>query len=453
VSNFDWTPYVSLIGAIIGGLFVVLAYNSRDIYRSLMRRHIGRMVNWASKHNDDSKAERYFIAALRKNDLADRFDRRKAAQFLGEKADKEAVDALIRALAYDDRDIQKAAATALGKRKKLDTSTKAEVEAVLIDALMLEDASVRGAAAEALGELRSFEAVDYLSRRLKDTGWYVRRNAAGALGKIGGRRAPQYLIPSLNDDDSDVRLAAARALGEIAKMDRSGSLARVLERAVEPLGRLLQDYDFRVREESAISLGNIGNAKATNDLIGASKDEEPTVRAEVAVSLGKTKGGGALEALIHTLKKDDDGAVRWRAAEALGDFGPWQPITPLCDALRDLDLAVQMAAAEALGKMKDPAAIPYLMEALSSPAKYTRHKAAKALGEIGEPAEEPLNRLLTTEKDPEVRKLIEDEALSRIAAKKYYSQQSAESMSFCRNCGNKLHKNAHFCSACGIQRR
>jgi HEAT repeat protein len=446
MDGFDWTPYIPLIVAIVGGSFAILAYNSRHVYRSLMKRRIGRRVNWASRNKGDSKAERYFIDALRRDDLADKYDRRKAAEFLGEIGDQDSVDVLVRALVYDNYDIQKAAARALGRRN---LGIFTNVENPLIDALMSENAGVRSAAAEALGELGSFKAVDFLNRTLKDIEWYVRRDAAEALGKIGGQRPAQYLILSLDDDDADVRIAAAQALGKMAETSRSSSVTRALNRATAPLTTLLNDYDPRVREEGAISLGKIGDSLVWSPLvIRLSNDVEPAVRAEAAISLGKVKAAGAIEALISTLKNDDDGFVRSKAADALGEIGHWAPITPLCDALQDLDLAVQMAAADALGKMKDPSAIPCLIEALRSPAVYPRTKAAKALGEIGEPAEEPLNQLLKDENDPEVRKLIEDFALPKIVAEKYYPAR--RQANFCRLCGKKLGENAHFCSACGI---
>jgi len=428
MDGLDWTPYIPLIAAVIGGLFVFFAYISRDLYRGLVKRIIRTRVSWASRNKANARAQRYCIQALRSDNLADRFDRSKAAELLGEIGYQDSVEVLIRALIYDDYDIQRAAANALGNMS-FSIPTSDYVEDKLIDALMSENAGVRDAAATALGNLGSLKAVDFLNRTLKDVEWYVRRDAAQTLGKIGGSRSAQYLILSLEDSDADVRIAAAKALGDMAETNKSSPTARALDQAGAPLTRLLNDLDPRVREEGAVSLGKIGDSLAWSPLVSRlSNDIEPAVRAEAAISLGKIKAASAIEALICSLKNDGDSGVRSSTADALGEIGHWAPITPLCDALQDQDLAVQMAAAHALGKIKGAgaiSAITCLIEALRSPALHVRTEAAKALGEIGGPAEEPLRQLLKDEKDPEVRKLAEDVALPKIISKRYYPPPQA----------------------------
>lgn len=89
---------------------------------------------------------------------------------------------------------------------------------------------------------------------------------------------------------------------------------------------------------------------------------------------------------------DDDIAVRWKAAWALGHLGDPRAVDPL---IASLDFAgpmvvgegtftLNMAAAWALGKLKDPRAVDPLIRGLSSACSDYIWVAAWALGEIGD---------------------------------------------------------------------
>ncbi|WP_342676357.1 HEAT repeat domain-containing protein [Methanofollis sp. UBA420] len=102
-------------------------------------------------------------------------------------------------------------------------------------------------------------------------------------------------------------------------------------------------------------------------------------------------GDDPVASLIEKLA-DDDIAVRWKAAWALGHLGDSRAVDPL---IASLDFAgpmvvgegvftLNMAAAWALGKLKDPRAVEPLIRGLSSACSDYVWVAAWALGEIGD---------------------------------------------------------------------
>ncbi len=95
-----------------------------------------------------------------------------------------------------------------------------------------------------------------------------------------------------------------------------------------------------------------------------------------------------VEGLVQSLGAND-GATRWRAAEALGNLGSEaeSAVPALVGALRDRSADVRWRTAEALGKLGAGAAVPALAEALRDADDLVRGEAAKALGRLGAASE------------------------------------------------------------------
>lgn len=104
-------------------------------------------------------------------------------------------------------------------------------------------------------------------------------------------------------------------------------------------------------------------------------------------------GDDPVAALIEKLS-DEDVAVRWKAAWALGHLGDPRAVGPLVSVL---DFAgpivlgketftLTMVVAWALGRLKDPRAVEPLIAGLSSDCSDYVWIAAWALGEIGDPS-------------------------------------------------------------------
>jgi HEAT repeat protein len=198
---------------------------------------------------------------------------------------------------------------------------------------------------------------------------------------------------------------------------------------VEGLVLALENEDFLVRKDAAISLKKVGDERAVNDLIKALKyeswEDEYTVliavRENAAEALGNIGDEKAVKPLIHALKEDIDEEVRWKAAAALGkikdnyavefliealndkswsvrrnsvialgDIGDIRAFEPLKNSMTDRDWHVRKYASVALGKIGDERAIDPLVTALNDEDSDVRWKAIMALGNIGEAAVEPL---------------------------------------------------------------
>ena len=346
--------------------------------------------------------------------------RKSAAWALGQIGDKRAVDQLIVALKVSkdyifeahitreyyltslDHDVSKVAAESLGKIRN-----ERAVEALRAVLKQKKDKKVREAAAEALGQIGGEWAVDVLiSTALKDKDADVRKSAAKALRQIGGARAVEALITALKDKDADMSKSAAEALEQIGIPDDLQVQAwyRVAKRewelaidlgdiAVEPLIAALRDKDAKVREFAAEALGQIGDTRAVEPLIVATRDTG-NVRYAAACALGKIGDDRAFEPLLDALK---DGVKS--AAESLRQIVGARAVEPLIAALRDKDANVREAAAEALEQIG-------ISDDLQVQAWYRVAKREWELAiDLGDIAAEPLISVLKNEKSWDVLKL------------------------------------------------
>jgi HEAT repeat protein len=223
------------------------------------------------------------------------------------------------------------------------------------------------------------------------------------VGKLQAKRDVTGLIKALGyQKDLHVGAAAAHALGQIGdprtvepligalkdpndvlRRHAADALGQIGDpRAVEPLIIFLQDNDKYVRCAAAWALGQIGDPRAVEPLIGALKDPNDVLRDASAEALGKIGDARAVEPLIAALPN-------WAAINALGKIGDARAIEPLIGALKDPNHEVRRAAVRALGQMGAPGVEP-LIAALKDQHDDLRKAAVQALGKMGAPAVEPL---------------------------------------------------------------
>ena len=148
-------------------------------------------------------------------------------------------------------------------------------------------------------------------------------------------------VPWQKCPDRCIRVGAAMDLGN------SGDA-----RAVEPLIGALDDTTWAVREMAAEGLGKLRDARAVEPLIRCLKEGNADLRNTVIEALLKI-GKPSVEPLIACLK-DDDPFVRERAAQALGKLGDARAEAPLTGCLKDPDGDVRRAAAAALDTLSKP---------------------------------------------------------------------------------------------------
>ena len=137
---------------------------------------------------------------------------------------------------------------------------------------------------------------------------------------------------------------------------------------------LLKDPDKGVRSKTAKQLREMSQnledlalrGKVVGDLITAMSDQEPSVRAEVALALGEFHDLRAFDVLSESLI-DPDPKVRASAAKALGKLQDARAVDFLITKLIDPDNSVRSAVAESLGKIQDTRAVNFLASSLKDP--------------------------------------------------------------------------------------
>ena len=279
--------------------------------------------------------------------------RKEATQALKQIGDRQAVDALLESLKYENwqddyivlTDVRSNSAEALGN------IGDSKAIPYLIQSLDEDpDEEVRAKSAWALGKLNANEAVDALIKALNDEDWEVRKYAANSLGIIGDQDVLPYLIEALNDPDRQVSQYAAVALGKMKD-----------ERAIPILLESMDDDDDNVKLISRYALENMGR-KAVGPLTKTLKDKDWRIRANAAIVLGKIGDEKAQKSLSGALQgmfsQDSNRYVRGKAAEALGNIGSEKAKKVLIKALKDKDEYVRDKAGLALQKIAENANKP-----------------------------------------------------------------------------------------------
>ena len=215
----------------------------------------------------------------------------------------------------------------------------------LLAALESKDPAARESAARQLGMARPAGVWNELLAAFDDPDPVVSLTAATALGRINDLAAVPGLLVAINHPSEQVRLGSARALGMMQ-----------VEAAVEPLRAMLLQGEGLEVTVAGDALGNIGGAAATEALLTALADSQPTARWHVAMAALEQMGEPAVAPLLAMLDSEDASARR-NAAQALGWIGSSLATEELVRALKkDGDDTVRAQAAWALGEIGDPAA-------------------------------------------------------------------------------------------------
>lgn len=347
----------------------------------------------------DSVAEH--IAALKDEDWGIRED---AAIALGESLDPRGVCPLIEALRDSDRAVKTAATSAL-------TAIGGPAVVDLSYCLQDPDLSVQEAAASILSTIADERVLEPLHAALLSQDWVVRMHAARAVGRLGNPRSVETLVLLLQDKVPAVRDEAVAALGSLG------------ESAVEPLVKVLEDQDWRVRLRATEALCVLKSSTAVEPLVGLLQhDPDTAVRQEAARALGHIGDGAAVDALLGVVEEP---RLQVRVIEALGRIGDrrvlpllfrligelktsdYEDRTPACEDNRyEQDLASVEEAIRALARIHDDEAIPLLMTALQS--TLIRNEASEALVQFGQKAIAPLVSQLQREHDENIRYHIKE---------------------------------------------
>jgi HEAT repeat protein len=270
------------------------------------------------------------------------------------------------------------------------------------DALNDPDPVVRLAAVQALRKLQGAGMRDSLETKCNDTDPNVRAESARALGTIGDRKAVPKLVGLLHDDNGFVRSAAAESLGQLGDRTATVALIQVLTGekphpaagseqdglviSAQP-GALPEIARLKLVEEkisATKALGDIRDPVAVDALIESGlKAEDPGLRAESAVSLGKIAEPRAVQPLEATVRPYYD-TVPEDSQGLTVSSGPMDETARL---RKEKESRVRASVAWALGQIADPSAQEILRRAMNDENSLVRDAAAEALAKITEKQE------------------------------------------------------------------
>ena len=208
--------------------------------------------------------------------------------------------------------------------------------AALIDALRDPTSTVREVAAVSLGRIGDSRAFPHLTCLLKDSHPSVRTAAAAALRSLGWK-------PSTGEEQAlfDVALGHAHAA------------AFAGQAAVKALvSELKHDTSFK-RRAAAEALEDVDDPRATQPLLAALGDEDPTVRVSAIHALSKDAGAEVTLNLLALLR-DPEACVRLAAAEVLAKRIDPALAPDFLGLLTDRNFEVRLSAVQFLGRIRDP---------------------------------------------------------------------------------------------------
>jgi HEAT repeat protein len=293
----------------------------------------------------------------------------------------------------------------------------------------------------ATGLIQADDEPTFLDRKLSD--WLKllhegkdaksRRRGVVAVEQIG-HAASKKVVPALlrafrEDSDPVVRAAAGRAVAraavralEQARQDKAESLPRFDNVRDALVAALRTDKEGVVREAAAAGLGLLGtDARGATAALGqALRDpHEPTVRAAASAlrRMGREAGDAQAElvALLRNGKADEE--ARTEAALALGQINfEASTLAALREVIRDGKAAgrIRRAAIESVGKLGKEAGpassdLAALLVGKDTPEEL-RLAAVTALEQLGAEAKPAIPALIQTLSDPQVVKLLGDNA-------------------------------------------
>ncbi|MEP6670462.1 MAG: HEAT repeat domain-containing protein [Chthoniobacter sp.] len=294
----------------------------------------------------------------------------------------------------------------------------------LIQALGEGDGSLRMGATRALGAMgpAAHDAVPALIKNLADNQDPLRDESAQTLALIGANAGPA-LVTALQDSEARRRTGAANALAlmnppfqagakdvEQAATNEKDPLARTAllaalpktgvppDRCVALILPAVTDENETLRHAAlnALLSNSAVRQAAVPKLAALLKDNNPAVRERAARALGRV-GPGAVDALPTLLQaaRTADGAPAY--ADALAQIGP-KALPALLDILQKSKPAESKWVLRILHSFGPPA-VPVLAEALKSNTPEVRIAAANALAEMGHEADTAAKSLFVSTKD------------------------------------------------------
>ena len=174
-------------------------------------------------------------------------------------------------------------------------------------------------------------------------------------------------------------------------------------RGMRLLDILIKDEDPEVKANVAIAAGNIGGSKGFAMLDIFIKDEDPKVRASVAKAAGKIGGSKGFE-MLDILIEDEDPEVKGSVAIAAGNIGGSKGFAMLDILIEDEDPEVRANVASAAEIIRGPKGIEILTRlARDNEDPEVKRAVAIIAGNIGGPKGIDILKILMEDENPEVK--------------------------------------------------
>lgn len=263
---------------------------------------------------------------------------------------------------------------------------------------------IRVLVAEGMGKFPAGRRSSTFRGALNDSAGLVRVTVITALGRGGDPTTIPLITPFLEDEQKIVQVAAAAALYRLGQKERwhrveqattvregyeRGSALRMIGEMEDPRGLALLTQGLRdeqpsIRAAAAASLGKLGLAEGVPPLIAVLAEPVPAVRSVAAVTLGKLKAEQAVSSLTLSLHDKNKGV---RVAAVAGLLQLNSPFAVVAGTVRELlghqnpGLRSSVAKALAHGRARD--VVGPLLLVLNDPVPKPRISAARSLGRVG----------------------------------------------------------------------
>lgn len=235
-----------------------------------------------------------------------------------------------------------------------------------------------------------------LPQQQKETGalqnrhWERRLQAAERLGYIGDDLSAPALLEALQDPVLAVRFAAARSLATLCETGSIRDIVLAFDLPSEMNQRRVAEVLYSFGPAGAATLLEILENKE-----GGFSDNAIDVAARV---LGMLREPAAIEPLTRLLEHSDF-RVRLNAVRSLGMIGDRAASDPIARLASDKSWEVRNVVMQSLGKLHADRHIAILSEGLRDASWWVRFSAAQALWSLGKPGREALTAALNESSD------------------------------------------------------
>jgi HEAT repeat protein len=243
---------------------------------------------------------------------------------LGNRGDKAALPAVLKAAASGEGEVRQAAISALAQLGDV------SVVPVLLDAAADADQGVAEAAASSLVMLRDGSLDAALIARVDQGNPKARAVVLSVLGQRGVAAALPVVLKAADDPADELRLAALRAAGEIASLDALPLLTGRLAAAKTP------QEATAVQAAISAACARIGDRDACAAKLQAGLHESPLAVQRFLLDLFGRLGGAQALAIVSAAARDAKVEVRDAATQALGNWPTADAAPVLLDLAKTL---------------------------------------------------------------------------------------------------------------------